>query len=83
MRYLKDIPNSQYKISLFQWNGKYILKFEAGGHYEQTYKLDETEILAVEEIDAILDEEFLKSVTQRFFQMARDVQASCQRNQID
>jgi hypothetical protein len=83
MRYLKDIPNNQYKISLFQWNGKYIVKFEAGGHFEQTYKLDETEILAVEDIDLILDEEFLKSVTQRFALMSRDIRESCERNQID
>lgn len=83
MRYLKDIPNNQYKISLFQWNGKYIVKFEAGGHYEQTYKLDETEILAVEDIDTMLDEEFLKSVTLRFVQMAHDVRESCRRNQLD
>ena len=83
MRYLKDIPNNQYKISLFQWNGKYIVKFEAGGHYEQTFKLDETEIMAVEDIDDMLDDVFLKSVTQRFVQMAQDVRDSCQRNQID
>lgn len=82
MRYIKDIPNGQYKISLFQWNGKYIVKFEAGGHYEQTYKLDETDILAVEEIDALLDAEFLETVTRRFRQMHEDLQASGQRNQI-
>ncbi len=83
MRYLKDIPNTQYKISLFHWNGKYIVKFEAGGLFEQTYKLDETEIMAVEDIDTMLDEEFIKSVTQRFVQMAQDVRESCRRNQLD
>jgi len=82
MRYIKDIPNNQYKISLFQWNGKYIIKFEAGGHYEQTFKLDETDILAVEDIDTILDAQFLENVTLRFNHMARDLQESCQRNQI-
>lgn len=82
MRYIKDIPNSQYKISLFQWNGKYIVKFEAGGHYEQTYKLDETDILVVEEIDALLDAEFLESVTRRFGQMHGDLRASGQRNHL-
>lgn len=82
MRYIKDIPNGQYKISLFQWNGKYIVKFEAGGHYEQTYKLDETDILAVEEIDVLLDAEFLEGVTQRFQLMHGDLQASGQRNHI-
>lgn len=82
MRYIKDIPNNQYKISLFQWNGKYIIKFEAGGHFEQTYKLDETDILAVEEIDTLLDAPFLESVTQRFHEMARDLRESSQRNQI-
>ncbi|MPR36392.1 hypothetical protein [Salmonirosea aquatica] len=82
MRYIKDIPNSQYKISLFQWNGKYIVKIEAGGFYEQTYKLDETDILSVEEINALLDAEFMECITKRFDQMAQDLRDSCLRNNI-
>jgi hypothetical protein len=82
MRYLRDIPNPVHKISLYQWNGKYILKFEAGGLYEQIYKLDETEVVSDEEIDKIVDSEFLKKVQERFGAMHSDFSASLRRNEI-
>lgn len=82
MRYLRDIPNSAYKISLYQWNGKYILKFEAGGMYEQIYKLDETEVVSDTEIDAIVDEILLAQISERFQLMHRDFTASLRRNNV-
>lgn len=82
MRYLRDIPHSVHKISLYQWNGKYIVKFEAGGMYEQIYKLDETEVASDEEIDKIVDDVFLQQVQERFKLMHRDFIASLLRNEI-
>lgn len=82
MRYLRDIPNTAYKISLYQWNGKYILKFEAGGMYEQIYKLDETEVVSDTEIDAIVDEILLAQISERFQLMHRDFTASLRRNNV-
>lgn len=71
MRYLKDIPNKQLKISLFSWNGKYIVKIEAGP-YEQTYKVAEFDVTGPDAIDALLSESFLASVVTRFGQMDAD-----------
>jgi hypothetical protein len=82
MRYIHDIPNPQYKISLFQWNGKYIIKFEAGGLYEQTYKLDQTEVGEPEELNQIMDEDFLAKVTERFAAMHADFGGTLLRNGI-
>ncbi len=80
MRYLKDIPNHHYKVGLYQWNGKYIVKFEAGGMYEQIYKIDETEFESTEELESILDEEFVKTISERFRQMHTDTQESMKRH---
>ncbi|GAB2771316.1 hypothetical protein GCM10027275_12580 [Rhabdobacter roseus] len=82
MRYLKDIPNPTYKISVYQWNGKYIIKFEAGGRYEQTYKVDETDLTSADELDQLVDEPFLQEVTERFGAMHRSLTDSLRRHEI-
>ena len=82
MRYIKDIAHPAYKISVYQWNGKYIIKFEVGGVYEQTYKIDETDITNIEELDAIIDNDFVRSVSERFKQMHQDFTGSLRRHEI-
>jgi hypothetical protein len=82
MRYIKDIVHPAYKISVYHWNGKYIIKIEAGGVYEQIYKIDETEILATEELDKIADSQFIQKVTDRFREMHEDFTGSLRRNEI-
>lgn len=83
MRYVGDITSTDtYKIGLYTWNGKYIVKVEAG-LYEQTYKISELDFFGDEsDIRKIFtDETFLKTVFARFQQMHNDfqavVQASC------
>lgn len=75
MRYLKDIPHAQLKISLFVWNSKYIVKIEAGP-YEQTYKVAEFDVTGPDEVAALLSPDFLASVQTRFQQMDADWTAS-------
>lgn len=82
MRYLRDIPDPAYKISLYQWNGKYIIKFEVGGQFEQIFKLDQTEVASEDEIDLILDEKFRHQVVERFKGMHQDFMDSLRRNEI-
>ncbi|MBB3837034.1 hypothetical protein FHS57_001028 [Runella defluvii] len=74
MRYVGDIATTDsYKISLYTWNEKYIVKIEAGP-YEQMYKVNQLDFwgdeAALREIFA--DEVFLKSVFARFQQMHSD-----------
>ncbi len=71
MRVIGELPNDYCKISLFQWNEKYLVKFELG-LYEQTYKIDEYEVADVEELKSLISEEFIKKVMQRFDEMHTD-----------
>lgn len=81
MRYVGDIANTKsYKIGLYTWNGKYIVKVEAG-LYEQTYKVSEMDFLGDEnDIHKLFtDETFLKTVFARFHQMHADFQEVIER----
>jgi hypothetical protein len=81
MRYIKDIPHQQFKISIYQWNNKYIIKIEVG-MFEQTYKIEEYEIANVEEIEKTMDSEFLEKVSTRFSGMQEDFADTLQRNDV-
>ena len=81
MRYIKDIANTRFKISIYQWNNKYIIKIE-NGMYEQTYKIEEYEVTNVEEIEKCMDEIFLSRITEKFITMEADFMDSLQRNEV-
>ncbi|HIP31594.1 MAG TPA: hypothetical protein EYG86_02405 [Crocinitomicaceae bacterium] len=68
MRLVKDVPHDRYKIQIFQYNGKYILKIELG-QFEQTYKIGETDVYGVEEVENMITEELLTNTLQRFVSM--------------
>lgn len=69
MRVIGEIPHTKYKITLFHWNNKYILKFEAG-LCEQTYKFSEMDISSVEDVKgAVNNGVFMKKVEEIFDQM--------------
>jgi hypothetical protein len=68
MRVIGEIPHTKYKITLFHWNNKYILKFEIG-LCEQTYKFSEMDISGVDEVKAAVNNEaFMKKVEEIFDQ---------------
>jgi hypothetical protein len=71
MRVIGELPNDFCKISLFQWNEKYLVKFELG-LYEQTFKIDEYEVADVEELKSLISEDFIKKVMKRFDDMHAD-----------
>lgn len=71
MRIITTIPHPRIKISVFQMNGKFLLKMEAGP-YEQTYKIHEEEITSIEHLERICNEEFMNTVIQRFESMMND-----------
>lgn len=68
MRIVDTIPHPQLKISIFQMNGKYMVKFEAGP-YEQTYKVDEIEVDGLVGLKAKVTDEFLVEVAAAFRSM--------------
>ena len=62
-------------------NMKFIVKIEQGS-LEQTYKLAETELLdGVNSVFQILDEEFIKTVLERFKIMTQDFKAAYLRHE--
>lgn len=65
MRIIDTIPHPQLKISIFQMNGKYMVKIEAGP-YEQTFKVDETEVSGLEGLKSKVTNEFLVEVASTF-----------------
>jgi len=62
------------KATLFNWNGKYILKLE-NGFLEQTYKVSEMEVSGQKEMEELLsDSEFIKQASSIFLQMEENLQ---------
>lgn len=72
MRVIAELPHPDCKITLFNMNSKYIIKFEQGT-LEQTYKIAEVDIVGgVNGVFELLDEAFIKTVTERFLTMRTD-----------
>jgi len=71
MRIVKDIPHPRFKITVFSWNSKYIIKIE-DAHLEQVYKIEEAQISSLAEFEDILSTPFLLKVLKRFSEMSDD-----------
>jgi hypothetical protein len=71
MRTVAEIPHSRFKITVFNWNAKYILKIELDV-YEQVYKLPEDAVTSLEQVKAMVTPTFLDSCFQRFLSMRKD-----------
>ncbi|MBC6990799.1 MULTISPECIES: hypothetical protein [Hymenobacter] len=81
MRHVADIPHPAAKITLFSWNGKYLIKLEKGP-LEQTYKVSEMDVSSDADVRELLDEEFLQAAVQRFDLMWQDLQAAMERHDL-
>lgn len=81
MRQLADIPHPEVKITLFSWNGKYLIKLEKGP-FEQTYKVSELDVTSDDDVRALLDGEFLQAALARFTVMRTDLQAAFDRHDL-
>jgi hypothetical protein len=71
MRLVKDIPHEKYKIQIFQYNGKYIVKIELG-QFEQTFKIGETDVFGLEDVERMITQDLLINTLHRFLQMRSD-----------
>lgn len=71
MRLVKDIQHQKYKIQIFNYNGKYIVKIELG-QFEQTFKIGETDVFGLEDVERMITEELLINSLHRFVQMRTD-----------
>jgi hypothetical protein len=71
VRVIADIPHPRYKIQIFLYNAKYMVKIELG-QYEQTFKIAESEVAGLEEVKRMISEQLLKNSLQRFLTMRSD-----------
>lgn len=71
MRLIKDIPHERYKIQLFNYNSKYIVKVELG-QFEQSFKIGELDVNSLEEVERMITPELLNNALNRFVQMRID-----------
>lgn len=73
MRFIKEIPNDYCKVSLFGFNNKFIIKFEAG-MLEQIFKVSEMDVSGEDEIEEMLGDTFMQRVMNRFKEMYEDLE---------
>lgn len=71
MRIVAEVPHPVMKISIFSWNEKYHLKFEAGP-FEQTYKVKQLDVTGVEDVKNMVTDDFCTKVLERFKAMRDD-----------
>ena len=71
MRVVKEIFGKPCKITVFSWNGKYLIKLEQGP-FEQTFKISEFDITE-EELEEVLNEVFLNEAISRFDDMGQSL----------
>ena len=71
MRLIKDIPHERFKIQIFNYNAKYIVKIELG-QFEQTFKIGETDVETLDDVERMITPELLKNAIGRFVEMRSD-----------
>jgi hypothetical protein len=73
MRLIKEIPLRDMKITLFSWNNRYLIKLEQG-LLEQTYKIDQFDILHEDDLLKLIDADFIQQAQKRFLEMSISLQ---------
>lgn len=71
MRQVAEIPHERYKITIFNYNAKYMLKIELG-QFEQVFKIGETDVFSVEEVKNMVTPTLLTNCLKRFVEMRSD-----------
>lgn len=78
MRVVGEIPHPECKITVFAWNNRYLIKLEQG-LLEQTYKVNEYDIISESDIYKIVDETFIQEALTLFESMRSSLGQALQR----
>jgi hypothetical protein len=78
MRIVGEIPHDVCKITLFSWNNRYLIKLEYG-LLEQTYKVNQFDIVSEADLYQIVDESFIHAALDRFREMDKSLQLALAR----
>ena len=71
VRLVKEVPHERYKIQIFNYNAKYIVKIELGD-FEQTFKIRETNIDGLDDVENMITQHLLSGSLNRFVEMRTD-----------
>jgi len=75
MRVIKEASVGLYKVTIYHWNNKYLLKFEDGLN-ELTYKISQLDITSEADVEVFLtDPEVLSKVDETFGKMNQTLDA--------
>src|SRR6187455_2557154 len=78
MRVVGEIPHEVCKITLFSWNNRYLIKLELG-LLEQTFKVNQFDIMSEADLYKIVDDSFIKEAINRFQDMDNSLQLAQER----
>ncbi|MCO5261018.1 MAG: hypothetical protein M9916_12835 [Crocinitomicaceae bacterium] len=82
MDLIKEEDKDQYKVQIYLYNGKYILKVVKDG-FEQTFKIGETDVFGVEDLEKMITPELIEHSLKRFESMKNDWELVLTENKIE
>lgn len=71
MRVIAEIPHEHYKIQIFNYNSKFLLKVELG-QFEQVFKIAEQDVMGLDDVKKMVTPELLSNCLKRFIEMRSD-----------
>jgi len=72
MRLIKTLFIEDIKITIFDFDLKYVIKFE-NYRLEQTFKLDKLEFNGLDDLERKINSDIIKSIKNRFSDMKSDL----------
>ncbi len=72
MRVVAQIPHPKIRITIMQWNEKYMIEMEAG-NYKQTFKISQDSVTGLEDVKSLCTDELIESAIDRFNAMHTDL----------
>lgn len=78
MRLIRDFTEGPVRVSIFHWNNKYLVKLEAGP-LEQTFKINEFDVESEDQIQKLIDQDFIQICIRRFDDMFGQLHASLEK----
>lgn len=79
MRVVGEIHHPECKITLLSWNNRYLVKIEQG-FFEQTFKINVTDLTSDEDLTALVDEQFIAECLDRFPKMHESLVSAMSRH---
>jgi hypothetical protein len=72
MRVVREVSHPRCKVTIYAWNNRYLIKIEEGT-LEQTFKIDQSDILNEDDLLQIIDAEFIQQALDRFLEMGQSL----------